>query len=125
MKHKLHLLKTRGPDKFDPHEDFRDSGYYTKPTYHSGFYTLHHQSQKRNEVVPSKSSNLPMVESKLSSHRPLRHSVVTAHRPLQHPNHNYENPFGTPFISSLPDLKGSLPDLKGSNRLNELYEAFR
>ena len=115
MKHKLSVLKTRGPDKFDPHEDLRDSGFYTKPSYQHGHYTLHHQTQKRNELphtttfAQSPIENLPLLpltEQKFS--QPTQQA-------LQHRNHNYDIAFTTPFISSLKDKQS----------VSSVYDSFR
>jgi len=51
MLHKLAVLKTQGPDKFDPHEDHRDGSFYKRPSYHHGHYTLHN-SQKKWSSTP-------------------------------------------------------------------------
>ena len=120
MKHKLSVLKTRGPDKFDPHVDPRDTGSYTKPSYQHGHYTLHHQSQKRNEIPNSNTfaqspfenqPSLPLKTQKFS--QPTLYSQYLTN--VQHRNHNYENAFKTPFISSFKDKQSA----------NSLYDSFR
>ena len=117
MKHKLRVLKTRGPDKFDPHEDPRDAGFHSKPSYQYGHYTLHHKSQKRNELPPSNSFAQSPVENKNSLplvHSTQRFSEPTLHS-LQHRNHNNDPAFTTPFVSSS----------KYATNKNTLYDSFR
>jgi hypothetical protein len=115
MKHKLSVLKTRGPDKFDPHVDPRDTGSYTKPSYQHGHYTLHHQSQKRNEI---QNSNI-FAQSPFENQPSLPLTAQKFSQPtlqmLQHRNHNYDNAFKTPFISSFKDKQSA----------NSLYDSFR
>ena len=100
MLHKLAVLKTQGPDKFDPHEDHRDGSFYKRPSYHHGHYTLHN-SQKSGQVHPSNTFAQSPIDSQvtLPFTQPQKLSQSSS-QALQHPNHNYGDAFQTPFISS-------------------------
>lgn len=87
LKHMKQGLKTHGPDKFDPHEDLRDSGYYTKPTHH---YGVAHKSQKRKEVSPYSTPFTSSIAQD-TSHKSKQEDNFIPHH--QHPNHNYNDIF--------------------------------
>ena len=101
MKHKLGVLKTRGPDKFDPHIDHHDGSVYTRPSYHHGPYTLHHNSQKQFVKNPTDTFAQSPIDSQVTLPliQPQKFSQPSS-QALQHPNHNYDYAFKTPFISS-------------------------
>ena len=115
MLHKLAVLKTRGPDKFDPHEDHRDGSFYKRPTYHHTHYTLHN-SQKSGEVQPTDTFAHSPVDSQvtLPLTQPQKLSQPFS-QALQHPNHNYGDAFRTPFVSS---------EKYSQNRISA-YDSFR
>ena len=111
MKHKLQVLKTRGPDTFDPHEDLRDHGYYTKPT-----FLKNHKSQQRNEVSQLSNSFAQLeIKKPVAQIKASQKITKPALETFKHPNHRYDDLFTTPFQSSLPYLQN-----KNSN-----HDSFR
>ena len=114
MKHKFNVLKTRGPDKFDKHEDLRDAGYYTKPTHYQ--HGSNHNSQKRNEILLS-NSIAQSQDNNYKQHPQVSFQKLThpTFETSKHPNHNYDTAFKTTFKSSLGD----------SASQNNFYNSFR